>query len=82
MRFMMIVKATQDSEASVMPGEQLIATMAAYHEQSAKAGALLDASGLQPTSKGFRIRYSGDERTVGRALHGDEGGHRRLRSFR
>ena len=64
MRFMIIVKATKDSEAGVMPGEQLIATMAAYHEELAKAGALLDASGLQPSSKGFRIRYSGNERTV------------------
>jgi hypothetical protein len=61
---MIIVKATKDSEAGVMPGEQLIATMAAYHEELAKAGALLDASGLQPSSKGFRIRYSGNERTV------------------
>jgi hypothetical protein len=64
MRFMMIVKATKASEAGVMPDEYLIATMAAYHEELAKAGALLDASGLQPTSKGFRIRYSGDERTL------------------
>jgi hypothetical protein len=64
MRFMIIVKATKDSEAGVMPDEQLIATMATYHEQLVKAGALLDASGLQPSSKGFRIRYSGDKRTV------------------
>ena len=47
-----------------MPGEQLIATMATYHEELAKAGALLDASGLQPSSKGFRIRYSGDKQIV------------------
>jgi hypothetical protein len=64
MRFMIIVKATKDSEAGVMPGEQLMATIATYHEELAKAGALLDASGLQPSSKGFRIRYSGDKRTV------------------
>jgi hypothetical protein len=64
MRFMIIVKATRDSEAGVMPDEKLIATMVAYHEELAKAGAPLDASGLQPSSKGWRIRYSGDKRTV------------------
>ncbi len=64
MRFMIIVKATRDSEAGVMPEEQLIATMATYHEELAKAGALLDASGLQPSAKGWRIRYAGDRRTV------------------
>jgi hypothetical protein len=62
MRFMIIVKATKDSEAGVMPEENLIATMAKYHEELAKAGALLDASGLQPSSKGWRIKYSGDKR--------------------
>ena len=64
MRFMIIVKATKDSEAGVMPEEKLIASMATFHEELAKAGALLDASGLQPTSKGWRIRYSGAKRTV------------------
>jgi hypothetical protein len=64
MRFMIIVKATRDSEAGVMPGEQLLADMAAYHEALAKAGMLLDGSGLQPSSKGWRIRYSGSKRTV------------------
>lgn len=64
MRFMIIVKATRDSEAGVMPEEELIAEMAEYHEALEKAGALLDASGLQPSSKGWRIQYSGDERTV------------------
>ncbi len=63
MRFMIIVKATKDSEAGVMPEEKLIAAMATYHEELAKAGALLDASGLQPSSKGWRIKYSGDKRT-------------------
>ena len=63
MRFMIIVKATQDSEAGVMPEDTLIAEMGAYHEELAKAGMLLDASGLQPTSKGWRIRYSGNTRT-------------------
>ena len=64
MRFMIIVKATKDSEAGVMPEENLIAAMATYHEELAKAGALLDASGLQPSSKGWRIKYSGKKRTV------------------
>lgn len=64
MRFMIIVKATKDSEAGVMPEEKLIAEMAAYHEELQKAGALLDGSGLQPSSKGWRIRYSGGKRTV------------------
>ncbi len=64
MRFMIIVKATQDSEAGVMPGEQLLSTMQRYHEELKKAGVLVDASGLKPTSRGWRIRYSGDKRTV------------------
>jgi hypothetical protein len=62
MRFMIIVKATKHSEAGVMPEEKLIAEMAAYHEELVKAGALLDASGLQPSSKGWRIKYSGGKR--------------------
>ena len=64
MRFMIIVKATKDSEAGVMPEETLIAEMAAYNEELAKAGALLDASGLTPSSKGWRIQYSKGKRTV------------------
>jgi len=64
MRFMIIVKATGDSEAGVMPEEKLIAAMASYHEELAKAGVLLDASGLQPSAKGWRVRYSGAKRTV------------------
>jgi hypothetical protein len=64
MRFMLIVKATKDSEAGVMPEETLFATMATYHEELQKAGVLLDASGLQPSSKGWRIRYSGEKRSV------------------
>lgn len=64
MRFMIIVKATPDSEAGVMPGEALLGEMAAYHEQLVKAGVLLDGSGLQPSAKGWRIRYEGDTRTV------------------
>ena len=64
MRFMIIVKATRDSEAGVMPEEKLMAEMAAYHEELAKAGVLLDANGLQPSSKGLRVKYSGGKRTV------------------
>ena len=61
---MIIVKANKDSEAGVMPEEKLIAEMASYHEELAKAGALLDASGLQPSSRGWRIQYSGGNRTL------------------
>ena len=64
MRFMIIVKASRDSEAGVMPEEKLIAQMAGFHEELAKAGVLLDASGLQASAKGWRIRYSGSKRTV------------------
>jgi hypothetical protein len=64
MRFMIIVKATKDSEAGVMPEEKLFADMASYHEELQKAGMLLDGSGLQPSSKGWRIKYSKGKRTV------------------
>ena len=64
MRFMIIVKANQDSEAGVMPEEKLLADMAAYHEALAKARMLVDGSGLQPSAKGWRIKYSGGKRTV------------------
>jgi hypothetical protein len=64
MRFMIIVKATGDSEAGVMPPESRFAEMADYHEELAKAGVLLDGSGLQPSSKGWRIQYDGEKRTV------------------
>ncbi len=64
MRFMIIVKATRDSEAGVMPEESLFHDMATYHEQLAKAGVLVDASGLQPSARGWRIKYSGGKRTV------------------
>ena len=62
MRFMIIVKATKDSEAGVMPEKQLIAAMAQYHEELVKAGVLLDASGLRPSAKGWRVKFSGDKR--------------------
>ena len=64
MRFMIVVKATKDSEAGVKPSEELFAAMADYHEQLAKAGVLLDASGLQPSAKGWRVKYSGNKRTI------------------
>jgi hypothetical protein len=64
MRFMIIVKATKDSEAGVMPHEKMMNEMAKYHEELQKAGVLLDASGLQASSKGWRVRYSGQKRTV------------------
>ena len=64
MRYMILVKATKDSEAGVMPPENLLAQMAAYHEDLAKAGILVDGNGLQATSKGCRVRYRGANRSV------------------
>jgi hypothetical protein len=64
MRFMMIVKATKDSEAGVMPSEEILAAMTRYNEELVKAGVLLDLSGLQPTSKGARVKFAGAKRTV------------------
>ncbi|HLK05543.1 MAG TPA: YciI family protein [Candidatus Acidoferrum sp.] len=64
MRFMIIVKATKESEAGVMPGQELFSAMATYHEELAKAGVLLDASGLQPSSKGWRVKYAAKKRTI------------------
>jgi hypothetical protein len=64
MRFMVIVKASKDSEAGVMPSEQLLSEMMAFNEEIAKAGVMLSGEGLHPSSKGVRIRYSGNKRTV------------------
>ncbi len=64
MRFMMIVKANQDTEAGKMPEEEMLAAMARYNEEMTNAGVLLDGVGLQPSSKGARIRFHGDQRTV------------------
>jgi hypothetical protein len=66
MKFMIIVKATPDTEAGRFPPdpEPLFAAMAGYHEELARAGALLDASGLQPSSKGWRVQYQGGKRTL------------------
>jgi hypothetical protein len=64
MRFMMIVKASQESEAGIMPDEQLLAAMGKYNEELMKAGVLLDLAGLHPSSKGARVKFSGGKRTV------------------
>ena len=64
MKYMMIVKATKDSEAGVMPSEEMLATMANYNEQLVKAGVLVDATGLQSSSKGFRVRYQAGKKTM------------------
>jgi hypothetical protein len=64
MRFMVMVKANKDSEAGVLPDEKLLAEMGKYNEELAKAGVLLAGEGLQPSSKGARVRFSGDKRTV------------------
>jgi hypothetical protein len=64
MRFMIIVKANKDTEAGVMPKEELMTEMMNYHEELKNAGVLVDASGLKPTSRGFRVKYSGTKRSV------------------
>lgn len=64
MRFMMIVKANQDSEACTMPSEELLSAMGNYNDQLMKAGALVDLAGLQPSSKGARIKFSGGKTSV------------------
>jgi hypothetical protein len=64
MRFMIIVRASQDSEAGKLPSQELLAAMGKYNEELVKAGVLLSGEGLQPSSKGARVRFSGDQRTV------------------
>jgi hypothetical protein len=64
MRFMMMVRANKNTEAGVMPDQRLIAAMGKYNEEMAKAGVLLDLAGLQPSTKGARIRFSGGKPTV------------------
>jgi hypothetical protein len=64
MRFMVIVKANKESEAGVMPDQKLLADMGKYNEELAKAGVMLAGEGLQPSSKGARVRFSGKNRTV------------------
>jgi len=64
MRFMVIVKANKDSEAGIMPDEELLNEMGKYNEELVKAGIMLAGEGLHPSSKGARVRFSGRERTV------------------
>ena len=64
MRFMVIVKATEDSEAGVMPSEELLTAMMKYNEELVKAGIMLAGDGLQPSSKGARVQFDGPKRTV------------------
>ena len=64
MRFMVIVKADKNSEAGALPDEKLLADMGKYNDELVKAGVLLAAEGLQPSSKGARVRFSGNKRTV------------------
>ena len=64
MRFMVLVKASKESEAGVLPDEKLLTEMTRYNEELVKAGVLLAAEGLQPSSKGARVRFSGNSRTV------------------
>jgi len=64
MRVMVIVKANKDSEAGIMPSEQLLAEMGNYNEQLVKAGVMLAGEGLHPSSKGKRVRFSGSQQTV------------------
>jgi hypothetical protein len=64
MRFMIIVKSTKNSEAGVLPDEKLLAAMMKYNEELIKAGVMLAGEGLQPSSKGARVKFSGSQRTV------------------
>src|SRR4029434_705284 len=64
MRFMIIVKATKDSEAGVMPSQKLLAEMGKYNEELVKAGIMLAGEGLHPSSKGARVKFAGSKRTV------------------
>jgi hypothetical protein len=64
MRVMVLIKANERSESGVMPSEELLSAMADYNEELAKAGIMLAGEGLHPTSKGARVRFSGDKRTV------------------
>jgi hypothetical protein len=64
MRFMMIVKSSKDSEAGKLPSEELLAAMGEYNKELMQAGVLVDLSGLQPTSKGARVKFAGGKTTV------------------
>ena len=64
MRFMIMVRANAQSESGALPEQDLMAAMMAYHEELAKAGVLLDANGLKPSTEGWRVQYSGGKRTI------------------
>ena len=64
MRFMMIVKASKASEAGVMPREEMLATMGKFNEELVNAGVMVDGAGLQASSKGFRVKFSGGKRAI------------------
>ena len=64
MRFMIVVKATKNSEAGVLPSQELLAAMMKYNEELTNAGVMLAGEGLQPSSKGARVKFSGPKRTV------------------
>jgi hypothetical protein len=64
MRFMMIVKASKQSEAGVMPSEELLTAMGKYNEELVKAGVMLAGEGLHPSAKGARVKFAGDQRSV------------------
>ena len=64
MRFMVMIKANQDTEAGVMPSEKLLTEMGKYNEELVKAGVMLAGEGLHPSSKGARVKFSGDKRTI------------------
>jgi hypothetical protein len=64
MRFMVMVKATKESEAGIMPSQQLLEEMGRYNEELVKAGVMLAGEGLQPSSKGARVKFKGKDRTV------------------
>ena len=64
MRFMILVKANENSEAGVMPDQKLLADMQTFNEELVKAGIMLEGEGLHPSSKGARVRFSGTKRTV------------------
>ena len=71
MRVMVIVKATKDSEAGVMPGPQLLHDMGAFNQKLMEAGIMIDAAGLKPTSAGARVAFAGEDRTVSRGPFGN-----------
>ena len=79
MRFMIIVKATKDSEAGKLPDEKLLAEMTKFNEELSKAGVLLAAEGLQASSKGARVKFNGSEANRRRrSVPGDQGADRRI----